>query len=316
MFLPSVSLVITLMDLVRPSYAFTFAASFRQRLFPAHVLRGSDTISSHPLWIVSATSKNMHDVGGVECQAVTVDIEVVGDITILEATAKAQESLVEEAIRLDDDDTVPGGIIREGDVYGSVLWPSASAVANHILSRSSFEYLSKTTILELGSGSGLVSIALARGGAMKVVASDYESVPLQLLKYSESKLNPAGYCPRSIETVIFDICEKDVPLPTADLVVAADVMYETKTGEALAHRTVEALRRGSRVVIGCSPGRPGRPAFVEEMKVLEPGLKTEFVEAVGTTRSRVPSDPKTSDPGKQKPVSVLILDLDPQSSLP
>mmetsp|Transcript_60574 Transcript_60574/g.179550 ORF Transcript_60574/g.179550 Transcript_60574/m.179550 type:complete len:264 (-) Transcript_60574:483-1274(-) len=230
MFLPSVSLVITLMDLVRPSYAFTFAASFRQRLFPAHVLRGSDTISSHPLWIVSATSKNMHDVGGVECQAVTVDIEVVGDITILEATAKAQESLVEEAIRLDDDDTVPGGIIREGDVYGSVLWPSASAVANHILSRSSFEYLSKTTILELGSGSGLVSIALARGGAMKVVASDYESVPLQLLKYSESKLNPAGYCPRSIETgnclsvafIAFQVFERTAVQYSSSFLLAAD----------------------------------------------------------------------------------------------
>ena len=53
-----------------------------------------------------------------------------------------------------------------------------------------------------------------------------------------------------------------------EVVVAADVVYEPRTGRALAHRCLEALARGSQVLIGDSPGRAGRPAFLQELKEL------------------------------------------------
>ena len=59
-------------------------------------------------------------------------------------------------------------------------------------------------------------------------------------------------------------------------------MYEPATGRAVARRVVEALSRGSRVVIGCSPGRPGRPAFLEELREIVPGIQADFVDAEGT----------------------------------
>lgn len=266
-------------------------------------------------FMAMAASEYMHDVDGLECRAVSVAIAAIGDITVLEATAKAQESLVEDAIRLEEHVVDPDIRVNAGDIYGNVLWPSASAVANYVLSKISFRQLSKKTVLELGSGSGLVSIALSRGGAMKVIASDYETVPLRLFEYAQSNLNPIPSHPCSIETTILDICDKNIPLPEADLVVAADVMYESSTGNSMAHRTMEALKRGSRVVIGCSPGRPGRPAFLEELKRLEPRIKADFVSAIGTTLSLGQPKSEIPGPGQQKNASVLILDLDPKSCL-
>lgn len=62
------------------------------------------------------------------------------------------------------------------------------------------------------------------------------------------------------------------PLPPADVVVAADVMYLAKTGEAAARRVVEAYERGSRVIVGDSPDRPGRPAFLATLAELVPDV--------------------------------------------
>jgi len=39
----------------------------------------------------------------------------------------------------------------------------------------------------------------------------------------------------------------------------------------------EALERGSRVIVGDSPDRPGRPAFIATLNELVPGICTEFV---------------------------------------
>ena len=83
--------------------------------------------------------------------------------------------------------------------------------------------------------------------------------------------------------VVFDVCDHDHPLPKADITIAADVMYEPDTGIAMAHRAVEALQAGSRVIIGCSPGRKGRPFFEKELQNLLPELNVKFFEAKGTT---------------------------------
>ena len=89
-----------------------------------------------------------------------------------------------------------------------------------------------------------------------------------------------------IVTSLFDIRNLSVPLPPADVVCAADILYEKRTGIALAKRCIEALGRGSRVVIGCSPGRPGRPAFLKELRQWNPNMQDmDFVNVEGRTCS-------------------------------
>ena len=213
--------------------------------------------------------ETIHDVNGIKCREVKIFIEKVGPVIILEATADSQNELVDIALATEDEIASMGKAnnlqLNSGDPYGAVLWPAASAVANHLLTSIRSETLKELTVVELGTGTGLVSIAAALGGVHKVIATDYEKIPLELLEYASTNIDQSsGDLDRAkerkrklsnIETTLFDICNHDVPLPSADIVVAADIMYETKTGIAMAYRVVEALRAGSRVIVGCSPGR-------------------------------------------------------------
>ena len=272
----------------------------------------------------------MHDVDGVLCREVSIEVRGIGPITILEATAESQEVLVDAALALDEDemeqkaDGGPSVTLEKGDPYGSVLWPAASAVANHLLATEASKDgkgIGQQTLLELGTGTGLVALAAARAGYGRVIATDYETVPLKLLEYSAAKLNGEEDLNSRIETAKLDICDFDTPLPDADIVCAADIMYEPKTGRATAHRTVEALKRGSRVVIGCSPGRPGRPAFLKELKKLVPGIDADFVDSEGTTCSGprhelICGEGSTSISEKPKMLLVALMDLEPSSIPP
>jgi predicted nicotinamide N-methyase len=99
-------------------------------------------------------------------------LHLVGTVTVLEATADAQEELVDEILLLDEEKLNDGEghavkpRIQKGDPYGSVLWPLAWAVANFMLTNPQIRdaELPSMWVLELGSGTGLVSIALAMAG--------------------------------------------------------------------------------------------------------------------------------------------------------
>lgn len=256
------------------------------------------------------TQHVIHTVDGIKFREVTIDIDMVGPITVLEATAESQEELVEMALALENEELALTSQLNAGDPYGAVLWPAASAIANHLLKNCA--PLSGLTILELGTGTGLVSIAAAIGGAGRIIATDYESVPLKLTAYAAKKLNGNSL---TIETSLLDMCDESIPLPPADIVVAADVMYEPITGTAVAHRTVEALRRGSRVLVGDSPGRAGRPAFLVELSRL--GVHHDgFMDTVGRTCSGPRHElicGKDSTSISESPIDlvVAIMDLDP-----
>jgi hypothetical protein len=130
-----------------------------------------------------------HVVDGIECREVTIEIQRVGPVTILEATAKSQEDLVDMALALDEEvsDNDGPNRLQAGDPYGAVLWPAASAISNYLLTKCA--PLEGITIVEVGTGTGLVSLAVSLGGAAKVTATDYESIPLRLIEYAQANLN-------------------------------------------------------------------------------------------------------------------------------
>lgn len=115
----------------------------------------------------------------------------------------------------------------------AVLWPAAWAVSNYLLSEPDLrDNLSSLSILELGTGTGLVSLATAMGGCKRVLATDYEPLALELTRYAADNINDYPLSER-IETRLLDLCalEKQ-PLPLKsegdaqdfDIVVAADIM--------------------------------------------------------------------------------------------
>jgi predicted nicotinamide N-methyase len=296
-------------------------------------------------------------VAGLECRPVTVPLTFpsggndggdpvmggAGFVTVLEATAKAQDALVNRALfeeesagggggggaclvgEQDEPGLSPIGT-QQGDIYGSVLWPAASCVASYLLEHNAVRGRS---VLELGAGTGLVSLASwCLGGATSVVATDYEELPLRLLEHAAVHLNPPsattiansedvgnGRVRTGLRTALFDVRNFTDPLPVGDVVVAADVLYEPATGRALAQRVVQALRRGSRVVIGDSPGRAGRPAFLEELRkcgVMNATFRTVRGWTVtGERHELICGKGSTSRTSMMQELAIAVLDLDP-----
>jgi predicted nicotinamide N-methyase len=320
---------------------------------------------------MKVNSAARHIVDGIECTEIAVSLPLVGNVKIIEATAKSQDVLVDMALALDDGATTNNettearsnssnaeneGVttLYSGDPYGAVLWPSARNVAKYLLSlkrddaENSCLLIKDSTILEIGTGTGLVSIAAALGGAKHVIATDYERIPLTLLGYAATTLNgiqcrddhyrhgrnisaaeevcnsdtsldnSANKNNCTITTQLLDLRNLTEPLPPADIVVAADVLYEPATGVAVAHRAAEAYRRGSRFIIGDSPGRPGRISFVSELKRIAPDIQVEFVDAVGHTCVGERNDLICGE-GSQSvsldepiPLTIAILDIGPK----
>jgi predicted nicotinamide N-methyase len=215
----------------------------------------------------SGTRENVIRVSEMDCVPITVEFSGIGKtVTVVEVTAESQEKLVD--IALED--------ANREDPYGAVLWPAARAVADRLLTCYD---LQGTTILEIGAGTGLVSLAALLGGARKVLATDYQELPLELLQYSARFLNP-HIDDSCLNMQLFDITSHE-HLPIADIMVAADVLYDPRTGIQLARRVVEALENNMKVLIGDSPGRGGRNAFLEELENL--GVAANFCSVSGWT---------------------------------
>jgi predicted nicotinamide N-methyase len=271
-------------------------------------------------------------VAGLECRPVQVRLpELDAAVTVLEATAQAQDALVQIALREEDEAAAmddDGAWLRtdlttrqplqqllpavtKGDIYGNVLWPAASCAASYLLRH---DLVRGRSILELGAGTGLVSLASCRAGASAVVATDYEDLPLALLRYAAEHLNRPPPGPSVLRTRLLDVTDPKDLLPAADVVVAADILYEPATGRAVARRAVEALRQGSRVVIGDSPGRAGRPAFLQELRDL--GVDGSFQDVQGWTvtgerHELICGKGSKSRSSSPRVLEIAILDLDP-----
>jgi predicted nicotinamide N-methyase len=316
------------------------ARAFRPRLWQAT----HSWPSAHPRAtrvLAAADPDAFHTVAGVRCIPVTTTLPRIGDVTILEATADAQEALVNAALEEEDDrddgltatttTTTTTTTLAHADPYGAVLWPAATAVARHML-QAPETWLTHQRVLELGTGTGLVSLAAAAGGAAAVTATDWERLPLQLLEYAQAHLNPAARR-IPIQTRVVNVHDfvghnnshnshnstSWARLPPATVVVAADLLYEPVTGRALAHVVVQALAQGARVLIGDSPGRAGRPAFVQELQSL--GVTAVFNDVEGTTvtgerHALICGPGSTSVSPAPRPLRVALLALDPMNLPP
>jgi hypothetical protein len=88
----------------------------------------------------------------------------------------------------------------------------------------------------------------------------------------------------------------------------------------MAVRALEALQNGSRVLIGDSPGRAGRPAFLQELERL--GVKgAAFVDTVGSTvtgerHELICGKGSTTHSQEPQELTVAIMELDPKLHLP
>lgn len=104
--------------------------------------------------------------------------------------------------------------ILESPAYWSFCWASGQVLAAYILAHP-YEFNGQT-VLDFGSGSGVVAIAAAMSGARQVIACDIDPMALDATR-ANAQLNQVNL------DYLSDIAELDV---IVDIVIAADVLYD------------------------------------------------------------------------------------------
>jgi predicted nicotinamide N-methyase len=180
-----------------------------------------------------------------------------------------------------DADVVLESAISSGDdPYAAILWPSALAAAARL--PELLDTRDAPHVLDVSAGTGLVALVAARLGA-RATALDHDAFARAVIAESAA-LNGVA-----VAVADFDLAST-APLPAADLVVMADLLYEPDLSSTAAVRALEALSAGARVLVG-DPARQGREAFIRELA--EAGVTAVFDDVV----IRVPGEPQPARAG-------------------
>ena len=147
------------------------------------------------------------------------------------------EALLDEA-RFEVDEFMP---------YWAELWPSGLALAEALPSR-----LDGLAVVELGCGLGVPSLVAAACGA-NVTAVDWASEAIELLR---------GNAERNAIALRAVHADWSMVGGSFDLVLAADLLYEERNGDAL----LEVLPTLAPWVLIADPGRSSARAFFEEAR--------------------------------------------------
>ncbi|MDR3608513.1 MAG: methyltransferase domain-containing protein [Oligoflexia bacterium] len=189
--------------------------------------------------------------------------ERIGDIEIqiecLEDLNRTIDELFEELER-----TGRPELLEELCPYFGTVWPSARALAEAIV-KARPEGMS---ILELGCGLALPSLAAAKAGA-RVVATDFHpEVPEFLARNIALNWELDSVARPAIEYIRTDWSKGNFPggpFGGFDRVIGSDVLYERQQVPLLARAIQATLADGGEAWIA-DPARPYLQSFVDEMR--------------------------------------------------
>jgi predicted nicotinamide N-methyase len=143
--------------------------------------------------------------------------------------------------------------IDERIPYWADCWPSARVLAEHVARQQG----ASRTLLELGCGIGLVSLAAARAG-FRVLASDYYGDALEF-----TAANACRHGLDAVDTRLIDWRRLPDDLGAFDVVAAADVLYE-KAQPALIAEVLDRALAPDGVGLVSDPGRSTAGRLVDE----------------------------------------------------
>jgi predicted nicotinamide N-methyase len=200
-------------------------------------------------------------------------------------TRTARPSLVPEVQLRVADDVVAlweamedaGGVVVTDPPFWAAAWPGGQALARHLLDDSAL--VAGRTVLDLGSGSGLVAVAALLAGAAEVVASEVDPYGRTAVVVN-AELNGVGPV-----RVVGDLLSG--PPPVADVVLAGDVCYDREMTERVLPFLTAARAAGAEVLVG-DPGRPYLPADRLERLAVHDVPETEGEGIRRTTVWRLP----------------------------
>jgi len=127
--------------------------------------------------------------------------------------------------------------------FWAFAWPGGQALARYVLDHP--DLVAGRTILDVGSGSGLTAIAAAMAGASAVLASELDPFAIAAIRLNA--------CANGV-TIATTADVLDGSGEDADVVLAADVCYETSMAGRVLGLLERARARGAEVLVG-DPGR-------------------------------------------------------------
>jgi predicted nicotinamide N-methyase len=150
------------------------------------------------------------------------------------------------------------------DPFGLVSWPGSVVAAQALQSESSLAVQGRSVLI-LGAGVGVEAQAVAELGASKILATDIHPTTLQQLELGikeNERIQDKGV----VKTQIFDVTGDDpLPMPSADLIIVADVLYNEQLASQVVRRLVEGWKRNPEVKILVTDSQ----RFVDFMSELE-----------------------------------------------
>jgi predicted nicotinamide N-methyase len=133
-------------------------------------------------------------------------------------------------------------------------WPGGQALARFVLDNP--DVVAGRRVLDLGTGSGLVSIAAAFAGASAVYAVDRDAAALDAVRRNVAEF---AACPLDVvEPVHADVLDVTVAVngsaraavQLADVVLAGDLFYAAPIADSAMRFLRRVERRGARVLVG------------------------------------------------------------------
>jgi predicted nicotinamide N-methyase len=127
--------------------------------------------------------------------------------------------------------------------YWAFAWAGGQALSRHVLDNPGV--VAARTVLDLGSGSGLVALAAARAGAARVLAADIDAFAGAAIRLNAAANRVA------VEVTTEDVIGTSTPWQT---ILVGDMCYERPLAERLLAWLTERQTAGSLVLLG-DPGR-------------------------------------------------------------
>jgi predicted nicotinamide N-methyase len=127
--------------------------------------------------------------------------------------------------------------------YWAFAWAGGQALARYILDHPA--EVAVRSVLDFGSGSGLVAVAAAKAGAADVLAGDIDGFALAAIALNAE----------ANDVIVRTISDDVIGSRAAwDLILLGDMCYERPLAERLLAWLTERARGGTRVLLG-DPGR-------------------------------------------------------------